>query len=176
MIMMIPFNPAVIYSFLLSRSCTKTPPQGKSSMILPIIWILSSSLFQQHFPYILLFHLFHSTSKFIVYYIVWAKAEVMSSSALKSHHAYTVPCPWWHTPFICRFELNSELCWSSILLYLMPHLLSTLTTALVENHWCSVRWISTGPSGLEWVRRCEKWRANLDMSLGDVHWTLALTV
>lgn len=72
MTMMIPFNPAVIYSFLFSRSCTKTPPQGKSSMILPIIWILSSSLFWQHFPYILLFHLFHSTSEFILYYIVWA--------------------------------------------------------------------------------------------------------
>ena len=78
-------------------------------------------------------------------------------SALKSHHAQT-------------FELNSELCWSSILFYLMPHLPSTLTTALVENHWCSVKWIRDFNEweGVKGNLRHELWETALDISAYSV--------
>lgn len=68
--MKIPFNPAVIYSFLPSRALHKNTSWRLSSLILPIIWIMSSSLFL-HFPYALPLNLLHSTSEFTAYYTVW---------------------------------------------------------------------------------------------------------
>ena len=62
----------------------------------------------------------------LLYCMSCQKTEAVSSSALKSHHAQT---------FVNSADPQS--CSTS----LMPHLPSTLTTALVENHWCSVKWI-----------------------------------
>ena len=60
----------------------------------------------------------------LLYCMSCQKTEAVSSSALKSHHAQT---------FVNSADPQS--CSTS----LMPHLPSTLTTALVENHWCSVK-------------------------------------
>lgn len=173
MTMKIPFDPAAIYSFLRSRSCTKTLPEGS----LP--W--PASLMNHVFLFILTaFSLYTSLNLFTLpqnsLFTIWCELSESRSDVSCSSTVPHVPCPWGHTPFIYRFELNSELSWSSVLFYLIPHLLSTLTSVSVENHRCSVGWISTGLSGLQWVRGVRSRGQPWTWVVGGVYLTLAFTV
>lgn len=106
MTMKIPFDTAAIYSFLHSRSCTKTLPEGS----LP--W--PASLMNHVFLFILTaFSLYTSLNLFTLpqnsLFTIWCELSESRSDVSRSSTVTHVPCPWGHTPFIYRFELNSEL-------------------------------------------------------------------
>jgi hypothetical protein len=95
------------------------------------------------------------------------RSKALSYSALRPHPANAEPCPRRTLSTVMKlherwFQWNTELWWPSILFHLIPHLLSPLTPASIENYLLLVNqhWpVRTG------MRNRGRVEANLDHEL-----------